>query len=156
MAGDTIITIVGNLVADVELRFIPSGKAVANFTVASTPRTFDKASGEWKDGDALFLRCSLWGAPAENVAESLRKGMAVIVQGRLKQRSYEKDGQNRTVVELEVDEVGPSLRFATAVVTRVQSGQRAAQAPQQAAPGYGQQQPTQDPWGQPQDSAPPF
>jgi single-strand DNA-binding protein len=123
MAGDTIITVVGNLTADPELRFTPSGAAVANFTVASTPRTFDKNSNEWKDGEALFLRCSVWRQAAENVAESLQKGMAVIVQGRLKQRSYEtKEGEKRTVVELEVDEIGPSLRWATAKVTKASRG----------------------------------
>ena len=119
MAGDTVITVVGNLTGDPELRFTPSGAAVANFTVASTPRTFDKGYNEWKDGDALFLRCSVWRQAAENVAESLQRGTAVIVQGRLKQRSYEtKEGEKRTVYELDVDEVGPSLKFATAKVTR--------------------------------------
>ncbi len=124
MAGETVITVVGNLTADPELRFLPSGAAVANFTVASTPRTFDRQSGEWKDGDALFLNCSVWRQAAENVAESLRKGMRVLVQGRLRQRSYEtQQGERRTVVELEVDEVGPSLRYATASVTRSSGGQ---------------------------------
>ncbi len=123
MAGDTIITVVGNLTGDPELRFTPSGAAVANFTVASTPRTFDKNSNEWKDGDALFLRCSIWRQAAENVAESLQKGMAVIVQGRLKQRSYEtKEGEKRTVYELDVDEIGPSLKWATAKINRTQRG----------------------------------
>jgi single-strand DNA-binding protein len=123
VAGDTVITVVGNLTADPELRFTPSGAAVANFTVASTPRTFDKNSNEWKDGEALFLRCSVWRQAAENVAESLQKGMAVIVQGRLKQRSYEtKEGEKRTVYELDVDEVGPSLRWATAKVNRTTRG----------------------------------
>ena len=119
MAGDTIITVVGNLTADPELRFTPSGAAVANFTVASTPRIFDRQSNEWKDGDALFMRCSIWREAAENVAESLTRGSRVIVQGRLKQRSYEKrEGEKRTVVELEVDEIGPSLRYATAKVNK--------------------------------------
>lgn len=119
MAGDTVITVVGNLTADPELRFTPSGAAVANFTVASTPRTFDKNSNEWKDGEALFLRCSVWRQAAENVAESLHKGTSVIVQGRLKQRSYEtKEGEKRTVYELDVEEIGPSLRWATAKVTK--------------------------------------
>jgi single-strand DNA-binding protein len=119
VAGDTVITVVGNLTADPELRFTPSGAAVANFTVASTPRTFDKNSNEWKDGEALFLRCSVWRQAAENVAESLHRGTAVIVQGRLKQRSYEtKEGEKRTVYELDVDEIGPSLKFATAKVTK--------------------------------------
>jgi single-strand DNA-binding protein len=119
VAGDTVITVVGNLTADPELRFTPSGAAVANFTVASTPRTFDKNSNEWKDGEALFLRCSVWRQAAENVAESLHRGTAVIVQGRLKQRSYEtKEGEKRTVYELDVEEVGPSLKWATAKVTK--------------------------------------
>ena len=119
MAGDTIITVVGNLTADPELRFTPSGAAVANFTVASTPRIFDRQTNEWKDGDALFMRCSIWREAAENVAESLTRGSRVIVQGRLKQRSYEtREGEKRTVVELEVDEIGPSLRYATAKVNK--------------------------------------
>jgi single-strand DNA-binding protein len=118
-AGDTVITVVGNLTNDPELRFTPSGAAVASFTVASTPRFLDKATNEWKDGDALFLRCSVWRQAAENVAESLQRGARVIVQGRLKQRSYEtKEGEKRTVIELEVDEVGPSLRYATAKVNK--------------------------------------
>jgi single-strand DNA-binding protein len=119
MAGETVITVVGNLTADPELRFTASGAAVANFTVASTPRTFNRSSGEWEDGPALFLRCGLWRQPAENVAESLTKGARVIVTGRLRQRSFEtKEGDKRTVIELEVDEVGPSLRYATATVSR--------------------------------------
>jgi single-strand DNA-binding protein len=123
MAGETVITVVGNLTNDPELRFTPSGAAVANFTVASTPRTFDKNTNEWKDGEALFLRCSVWRQAAENVAESLQRGTAVIVQGRLKQRSYEtKEGEKRTVYELDVDEVGPSLRWATAKVTKASRG----------------------------------
>lgn len=123
MAGDTVITVVGNLTADPELRFTPSGAAVANFTVASTPRTFDRQSNEWKDGDTLFMRCSIWRDAAENVAESLTKGTRVIVQGRLVQRSYEtREGEKRTVVELQVDEVGPSLRYASAKLTRTQRG----------------------------------
>lgn len=123
MAGETVITLVGNLTADPELRFTPSGAPVANFTVASTPRTFDRASNEWKDGDALFLNCAVWRQAAENVAESLTKGMRVIVQGRLRQRSYEtREGEKRTVVELEVDEVGPALKYATAKVTRNAGG----------------------------------
>lgn len=121
MAGETIITVVGNLTAPPELRFTPNGAAVANFTVASTPRTFDRQTNEWKDGEALFLRCSVWKEVAENVAESLDKGMRVIVQGRLKARSYDdKDGNRRASWELDVDEVGPALRFATAKVTRAQ------------------------------------
>jgi single-strand DNA-binding protein len=119
MAGETVITVVGNLTDDPELRFTPSGAAVANFTVASTPRTFDRQTNEFKDGDALFMRCSVWRQSAENVAESLTRGMRVIVSGRLRQRSYEtKEGEKRTVVELEVDEIGPSLRYATAKVTK--------------------------------------
>lgn len=123
MAGETVITVVGNLTADPELRFTPSGAAVANFTVASTPRTFDRQSGEWKDGEALFLRCNIWRQAAENVAETLTRGMRVVVQGRLRQRSFEtREGEKRTVYELEVDEVGPSLRYATAKVNRVNRG----------------------------------
>src|SRR4051795_10784895 len=123
MAGETTITVVGNLTDDPELRFTPSGAAVANFTVASTPRFLDKQTNEWKDGDALFLRCSVWRQAAENVAESLVRGSRVIVTGRLKQRSYEtKEGEKRTVVEVEVDEVGPSLRYATAKVNKTQRG----------------------------------
>ncbi len=123
MAGETVITVVGNLTADPELRFTPSGAAVANFTVASTPRTLDKATNEWKDGEALFLRCSVWRQAAENVAESLQRGMRVMVQGRLKQRSYEtKEGEKRTVIELDVDEIGPSLKYATAKVNRTTRG----------------------------------
>jgi len=120
MAGETIITVVGNLTNDPELRFTPSGSAVANFTIASTPRTFDAKSNEWKDGETLFLRCSVWREVAENVAESLTKGMRVIAEGFLKQRSYEKDGEKRTVVEFEVQEIGPSLKYANAKVNRTQ------------------------------------
>jgi single-strand DNA-binding protein len=119
VAGDTIITVIGNLTADPELRFTPSGAAVANFTVASTPRQFDRQTNEWKDGEALFLRCNIWREAAENVAESLTRGSRVIVSGRLKQRSFEtREGEKRTVVELEVDEIGPSLRYATAKVNK--------------------------------------
>jgi single-strand DNA-binding protein len=119
MAGETVITVVGNLTGDPELRFTPSGQAVASFTVASTPRTLDKQTNEWKDGDALFLRCTVWRQAAENVAETLHKGFRVIVQGRLKQRSFEtREGEKRTVVELDVDEVGPSLKYATARVNK--------------------------------------
>ncbi|HEY2089560.1 MAG TPA: single-stranded DNA-binding protein [Mycobacterium sp.] len=120
MSGDTIVTLCGNLVADVELRFTPSGAAVANFVVASTPRSFDKVKGEWVDGQALFMRCNIWRQAAENVAESLVRGARVVVTGRLKQRSFEtRDGEKRTVVELEVDEVGPSLKYATAKINKV-------------------------------------
>ena len=123
MAGDTIITIIGNLTADPEMRFTPSGAAVASFTVASTPRTFDRQAGEWKDGETLFMPCSSWRDAAENVAESLTKGTRVIVQGRLVQRSYTtREGEQRTVVEMQVDEIGPSLRYAKAQVTRQPRG----------------------------------
>ncbi|MGA9873101.1 MAG: single-stranded DNA-binding protein [Rhodococcus sp. (in: high G+C Gram-positive bacteria)] len=123
MAGETVITVVGNLTADPELRFTPAGAAVANFTVASTPRTFDRQSNEWKDGDALFMRCNIWREAAENVAESLTRGARVVVTGRLRQRSYEtREGEKRTVVELEVDEIGPSLRYATAKVNKANRG----------------------------------
>jgi single-strand DNA-binding protein len=119
VAGDTVITVIGNLTADPELRFTPSGAAVANFTVASTPRMFDRQTNEWKDGEALFLRCNIWREAAENVAESLTRGSRVIVSGRLKQRSFEtREGEKRTVVELEVDEIGPSLKYATAKVNK--------------------------------------
>lgn len=123
MAGETSITLIGNLTADPELRFTPSGAPVANFTVASTPRTFDRQSGEWRDGDAMFLNCAVWRQYAENVAESLQKGMRVIVQGRLKSRSYEtREGERRTVFEIDVEEIGPALRYATAKVTRSSGG----------------------------------
>ena len=123
MAGETVITIIGNLTNDPELRFTPSGAAVANFTVASTPRTFDRQSNEWKDGETLFMRCSVWREAAENVAESLTRGTRVIVSGRLRSRTYDtKEGEKRTVVELEVDEVGPSLRYATAKVSKTSRG----------------------------------
>ncbi|WP_216896499.1 single-stranded DNA-binding protein [Nocardia alni] len=122
-AGDTVITVIGNLTADPELRFTPAGAAVANFTVASTPRVFDRNTNEWKDGEALFLRCNIWREAAENVAESLTRGSRVIVSGRLKQRSFEtREGEKRTVVELEVDEVGPSLKYATAKVNKTTRG----------------------------------
>ena len=154
MAGDTNITVVGNLTADPELRFTASGAAVANFTVASTPRTFDRKSGEWKDGEALFLRCNIWRQAAENVAESLTRGARVVVTGRLKQRSFEtKEGEKRTVIELEVDEIGPSLRYATAKVNRAQ---RAGGGEGAGGGGYGGSAsrptpPADDPWS----SAPP-
>jgi single-strand DNA-binding protein len=148
MAGETVITIVGNLVDDPELRFTPAGVAVARFRVASTPRTFDKQANEWKDGESLFLTCSAWRKLGENVAESLAKGVRVIVQGRLKQRSYEdREGVKRTVYELDVDEVGPSLARATAKVEKnpAGGGQRAASGPADdpwgtANPANGQQQ----------------
>lgn len=181
MAGETIITVVGNLVDDPELRFTPSGAAVANFRIASTPRTFDRQTNEWKDGDALFLTCSVWRQAAENVAESLQRGMRVVVQGRLKSRQYEtREGEKRTVFEIEVDEVGPSLKYATAKVTRTTrqgggysggqgGGQPAGEdpwatpAPQGGSSyGGGQARPAQggatDPWGAPGVSSeePPF
>jgi len=150
MAGDTIITVIGNLTADPELRFTQSGAAVANFTVASTPRTLDRASGEWKDGEALFLRCNIWRQAAENVAESLTRGARVIVSGRLKQRSFEtREGEKRTVVELEVDEIGPSLRYATAKVNKVARGSGGGGGG--FGGGGGGSAPADDPWG----SAPP-
>ncbi|NGO46236.1 single-stranded DNA-binding protein [Streptomyces ureilyticus] len=137
MAGETVITVVGNLTDDPELRFTPSGAAVANFTIASTPRTFDRQTNEWKDGDALFLRASIWRQAAENVAESLTRGMRVVAQGRLRQRSYEtQQGEKRTVVELEVDEIGPSLRYATAKVTKTPGGRGGGQG----GGGFGGQQ----------------
>lgn len=167
-AGDTTITIVGNLTADPDLRFTPTGQAVANFTIASTPRFMDRTTNEWKDGESLFLRCNVWRQAAENCAESLTRGMRVIVQGRLKQRSYEtKEGEKRTVYEVEVDEVGPSLRNATAKVNKAarqgssHNGGDAAPAndpwgsatPANAAPANAA--PANDPWGNAND-APPF
>jgi single-strand DNA-binding protein len=155
VAGDTVITVIGNLTADPELRFTPSGAAVANFTVASTPRTFDRQTNEWKDGEALFLRCNIWREAAENVAESLTRGARVIASGRLKQRSFEtREGEKRTVVELEVDEIGPSLRYATAKVNKASrsggggggfggGGGSRSQAPQAASSSAG----GDDPWG---------
>ena len=142
-AGDVVVTIVGNLTNDPELRFTPSGAAVASFTVASTPRVLDKATNEWKDGEALFMRCSVWRQYAENVAESLTKGSRVIVTGRLKQRSYEtREGEKRTIVEMEVDEVGPALKYATAKVNKVSRGGGFGDAG--AASGQGG-----DPWAAP-------
>ena len=154
MAGDTTLTIIGNLTGDPELRFTPSGAAVANFTVASTPRMYDRNSGEWKDGETLVMRCSVWRDAAENVAESLGRGTRVIVSGRLKSRSYEtKEGEKRTVVELEVDEVGPSLRYASAKVTKTQrgggggfGGGGGGFGGQQGGGGYGGGRPDADPW----------
>jgi single-strand DNA-binding protein len=145
MAGETTITVVGNLTADPELRFTQAGAAVASFTVASTPRTFDRASGEWKDGEALFLRCSIWRQAAENVAESLTRGMRVIVQGRLRQRTFDtKEGEKRTVIEMEVDEVGPSLRYATAKVNKASRGTGGGGG---GFGGGGSGAPADDPWG---------
>jgi single-strand DNA-binding protein len=144
MAGETTITVVGNLVADPELRFTQSGAAVVSFTVASTPRKFDKASGEWTDGNALFMRCSAWRQMAEHIAESLTRGMRVVVQGRLSQRTFDtKEGEKRTVIELEVDEVGPSLRYGTAKFNKAdrQSGG------QYDNPNQKKTMPVDDPWG---------
>jgi single-strand DNA-binding protein len=145
MAGETIITVVGNLTSDPELRYTQNGLAVANFTIASTPRSFDRASNDWKDGDALFLRASVWREFAEHVAGSLTKGSRVIATGRLKQRSYEtKEGEKRTSIELEVDEIGPSLRYATAQVTRTSSSREGGGgAP---AGGRGPAQVADEPW----------
>jgi single-strand DNA-binding protein len=156
VAGDTVITVIGNLTADPELRFTPSGAAVANFTVASTPRTFDRQTNEWKDGEALFLRCSIWREAAENVAESLTRGSRVIVSGRLKQRSFEtREGEKRTVVELEVDEIGPSLKYATAKVNKASRsggggggfGGGGGASRQPAAQSSGGSAASEDPWG---------
>lgn len=170
MSGETVITVIGNLTADPELRFTPSGSAVANFTVASTPRTFDRQANEWKDGEPLFLRCSLWRDPAENLAESLVKGARVVVVGRLKSRSYEtKDGEKRTVIELEVDELGASIRYAQVKVTRTaRSGQGSGGRQSGPGPSSAGGQPADDPWATPgvsndgggwgngPDSEPPF
>jgi single-strand DNA-binding protein len=156
-AGDTTITVVGNLTADPELRFTPSGAAVANFTVASTPRIMDRQTNEWKDGDPLFMRCSIWREAAENVAESLTRGSRVIVSGRLKQRSFEtREGEKRTVVELEVDEIGPSLKYATAKVNKASrsggggggfGGGSGGGSRQPAAQSSGGGAASEDPWG---------
>ena len=133
--GDTQITLVGNIASDVELRFTPSGAPVANFRVASTPRTFNKTTNQWEDGEAMFLTCNVWRQAAENAAASLAKGMRVIVQGRLKARTFQnREGENRTVFEIDVDEVGPSLTFATATVNRVDRNTQPNQAQRQAAP----------------------
>jgi single-strand DNA-binding protein len=155
VAGDTTITVVGNLTADPELRFTPSGAAVANFTVASTPRIYDRQSGEWRDGEALFLRCNIWREAAENVAESLTRGSRVIVQGRLKQRSFEtREGEKRTVFEVEVDEIGPSLRYATAKVNKASRSGGGGGFGSSGSGGGGGSRPantgqtsTDDPWG---------
>jgi single-strand DNA-binding protein len=158
MAGDTVLTIIGNLTSDPELRWTPSGSAVASFTIASTPRTLDRLTQEWKDGEALFLRCSVWREAAENVAESLTRGSRVMAQGRLKQRSFEtKEGEKRTVVELEVDEIGPSLRYATVTVAKAaRSSGRTGAGEVGVAAGRGG---TSDPWALPAGSGseePPF
>ena len=179
MAGETIITVVGNLTDDPDLRFTPNGAAVANFTVASTPRTFDRQTNEWKDGEAMFLRCSIWRQAAENVAETLQRGARVIVQGRLRQRSYEtREGEKRTTFELEVDEIGPSLRYATAKVTKTtrqggsyrrRPGRPGRRERRKAAPTRGHRRhrpvaassssaPANDPWAAPAGGSdePPF
>jgi single-strand DNA-binding protein len=184
MAGETTITLVGNLTADPELRFTPSGAAVANFTVASTPRTFDRQTNEWKDGDAMFLNCAVWRQAAENVAESLQKGMRVIVQGRLKSRSYEtREGERRTVFEIDVDEIGPALKYATAKISRNSGGSGGGQGGgggqgsgrsssggggfgddpwatgnnnAGASQGAGNRSSGSDPWATPQSEEPPF
>ena len=176
MAGETPITLIGNLTADPELRFTPSGHAVAKFTVASTPRTFDRQTSEWRDGDTMFLNCEVWRQYAENVTESLQKGMKVIVTGRLKSRSYETNsGEKRTVFEVEVDEVGPALRNATAKVTKVASsggqgggnwqasGSGNRSSSNEGGGGWGGQssqaaprQPDHDPWASAQSDEPPF
>ena len=153
MAGETTITVIGNLTGDPELRFTPNGAAVANLTIASTPRVFERASGEWKEGETLFLRASVWREAAENVAETLKKGMRVIAQGNLKSRSYEtKEGERRTSMELEILEIGPSLRFASANVNRNQrsGGQQGGNYGNQQQGGFQQPQaqPPADSWGQ--------
>lgn len=150
MSNETQITVVGNLTADPELRYTQSGLAVANFTIASTPRSFDKASNEWKDGDPLFLRASCWREFAENVASSLGKGSRVIAQGRLVQRSYEtKEGEKRTSIELQVDEIGPSLRYATATVSRAGGGSSAGAPVSAAEPWAAPPAPSTDAWATP-------
>ena len=155
MAGETTLTIIGNLTNDPELRFTPNGDAVANFTIASTPRTFDKRSNEWKDGETLFMRASVWREAAENVAESLTKGARVIASGFLKSRSYDKDGDKRTVIEFEVQEIGPSLKTATAKVNRTQRNGNSGGFAQQPS-GFGQSTAQEDPWATPQTTEPPF
>ena len=175
MAGETTITLIGNLTADPELRFTPSGAAVANFTVASTPRTFDRQTNEWRDGDAMFLNCAVWRQAAENVAESLQKGMRVIVHGRLRSRSYEtREGERRTVFEIDVDEIGPALKYATAKVSRNAAGSGGGGRPSGGGGGGygddpwatsgasqggsqgGRPQQGSDPWSAPQSEEPPF
>lgn len=152
MAGETVITIIGNLTADPELRTTSNGGAVANFNIAATPRVYDRQSNQWVDGDALFLRCTAWRDLAEHCANSLAKGMRVIAQGRLQQRSYQaQDGSNRTVIELQVDEIGPSLRYATAQVRKMQSG--GYQGGNANGGGYQQPQQPQQAWQQPQAQA---
>ena len=167
MSGEPIITVIGNLTADPEIRYTPSGQAVASFTIASTPRAYDRQAGQWRDGETLFMRASIWRDAAENVAESLRKGMRVIAEGRLVQRSFTtREGEQRTVVELQVEEIGPSLRYARAQVQRAQQGGGQQPAPQGAPQGprvaWGSGNPAaggEDPWathGGPAPTDPPF
>ena len=167
MAGETPITLIGNLTADPDLRFTPSGAAVANFTVASTPRTFDRQANEWRDGESMFLNCSVWRQAAENVAESLTKGTRVVLSGRLKSRSYEnREGEKRTVFEVEVDEIGPSLRYATAKVTKTSGGggggnwggQQGGSSDNWSSSGSqgGNRGGGNDPWAQQSNEEPPF
>ncbi|MFZ3471441.1 single-stranded DNA-binding protein [Streptomyces sp. 2.9] len=157
MSGETLVTVIGNLVDEPELKFTPGGAAVARFRIASTPRTFDRQTNEWKDGESLFLTCSVWRQAAENVAGSLARGTRVIVHGRLRQRTYDdREGVKRTVFELDVEEVGPSLKNATATVTKTGSTNNAPQARQQPQNhGYGQQ-PAHDPWASQTGAEPPF
>lgn len=167
MAGETTITVIGNLTNDPELRFVPSGSAVANFTIASTPKVFDRQSNEYKDGETLFLRSSVWRETAENVAESLTKGMRVVASGRLKSRQYETNGEKRTAIEFEIDEIGPSLRFANAKVNRTQRNNTSNGFGGQQQPAMAAAAPQADPWATPgvsnnggwgngPDSEPPF
>ena len=157
MAGETILTICGNAVDDAQLRFTPAGAAVAKFRIASTPRTFDRQTNEWKDGTTLFLTCNAWRDLAEHVAESVTRGTGLIVQGRLRQREYEKDGQKRTVYEIEADDVAVSLKRATAVVTKAQRNGNGQGGQQQNSGGWGNQSPAADPWaGQAPQDEPPF
>ena len=154
MANDTLLTIVGNVTSAPELRFIQSGAAVANLTVASTPRTFDRQANDFKDGETLFMRCSMWREMAENVANTITKGMRVVVTGRLVSRSWDDNGQKRTVMEMQVDEIGPSLRYATAVVTKVEKGAGGPQQPPVQQPPGGA---SNDPWASaPSETEPPF
>jgi single-strand DNA-binding protein len=162
MSGETTITLIGNLVTDAELRFTPSGSAVANFRIASTPRTFDRQSNEWKDGETLFLPCNVWREQAENLVESLTKGSRVIISGRLKPRTYEtKEGEKRTVIELEVDEMGPSLKSATAKVQRTQRNGSSQQGQGNAGGNspwgnHGSSTAQEDPWATPSNDPVPF
>jgi single-strand DNA-binding protein len=153
MSGETYLTVVGNLTSDPELRFTSGGAAVTSFTIASTPRTFDRDANEWKDGEALFMRCSIWRQAAENVGESLERGMRVVAYGQIKQRSFEtREGEKRTVIEMTVEEIGPSLRYATAKVNRTQRASQGGSGPQDdpwATPPPAQPQVDRDPWSKP-------